>query len=73
MKLERIRELREDNDLSQQDVAKYLKVHQTTYSSYELGKLGVTADILIKLSAFYKVSADYILGLTDIKTPYKKK
>ena len=73
MKLDRIRELREDNDLSQQQVAEYLKVHQTTYSSYELGKLGVTADILIKLSQFYKVSADYILGLTDIKSQYKKK
>ena len=73
MVFERIRELREDNDLAQKDLAEYLQVHQTTYSSYELGKLGVTADVLVKLSQFYKVSADYILGLTDLKTPYSKK
>ncbi|MBQ8831631.1 MAG: helix-turn-helix transcriptional regulator [Oscillospiraceae bacterium] len=73
MLLERIRELREDNDLAQKDLAEYLQVHQTTYSSYELGKLGVTADVLIKLARFYKVSADYILGLTDSKEPYNKK
>ena len=73
MILERIRELREDSDLSQKDLAEYLQVHQTTYSSYELGKLGVTADVLVKLAQFYKVSADYILGLTDSKTPYTKK
>lgn len=73
MVFERIRELREDNDLAQKDLAEYLQVHQTTYSSYELGKLGVTADVLVKLAQFYKVSADYILGLTDLKTPYSKK
>ncbi len=73
MVFERIRELREDNDLAQKDIAEYLQVHQTTYSSYELGKLGVTADVLVKLARYYKVSADYILGLTDIKEPYNKK
>lgn len=73
MLLNRIRELREDRDLSQKRIAEYLQIHQTTYSSYELGKLGVTADVLIKLSEFYNVSSDYILGLTDIQTPYPKK
>ena len=73
MQLERIRELREDSDLSQKQLADYLQIHQTTYSSYELGKLGVTAEVLIKLADFYSVSADYILGLTDIRTPYGKK
>ena len=73
MVFERIRELREDNDLAQKDLADYLQVHQTTYSSYELGKLGVTADVLVKLARYYKVSADYILGLTDIRDPYNKK
>ena len=73
MLLKRIRELREDRDLSQKHIAEYLQIHQTTYSSYELGKLGVTAEILMKLTEFYNVSADYILGITDIKTPYPKK
>ena len=73
MQLERIRELREDSDLSQKQLADYLQIHQTTYSSYELGKLSVTAEVLIKLADFYGVSADYILGLTDIRTPYGKK
>ena len=67
----RIRDLREDNDLSQKKMSEFLKIHQTTYSDYELGKLNVPADVLIKLATFYKTSVDYILGLTDNPNPYK--
>ena len=60
-----IRNLREDNDYKQKDVAKYLNVSQNTYSQYETGVIELTADNLIKLSKFYNVSVDYLLGLTD--------
>lgn len=61
----RIRDLREDKDLSQDAVAKILSVSQSTYSRYESGYLDIPSEILIKLSEFYKVSTDYILGLSD--------
>ena len=61
----RIRDLREDRDITQQAMAKKLKIHQTTYSDYELGKLNVPADVLIKLAEFYDTSIDYIVGMTD--------
>ena len=68
----RIRDLREDNDLKQSDIAKLLNVHQTTYSDYELGHLNVPVAALNALADFYKVSVDYLLGRTDISTPYPK-
>lgn len=68
----RIRDLREDRDLSQSKIAAILGVHQTTYSDYELGNLSITADVLIKLSKFYNTSTDYILGLTDNPKPADK-
>ena len=61
----RIRDLREDNDLGQKELAKYLNFSQVCYSHYELGKRDIPTDVLIKLSKFYRVSTDYILGLTD--------
>ena len=67
----RIRDLREDKDITQQKIAEHLKIHQTTYSDYELGNLNVPIDILIKLAKFYETSIDYIVGLTDNNTPYK--
>ena len=67
----RFRDLREDRDLTQTDIAQYLQVHQTTYSDYELGNLNIPADVLIKLAQFYKTSIDYIVGLTDNPNPYK--
>lgn len=67
----RIRDLREDKDLSQSKIAQYLKIHQTTYSDYELGKLNIPIDVLIKLAKYYDTSIDYIVGLTDNATPYK--
>ncbi|MBQ8648439.1 MAG: helix-turn-helix transcriptional regulator [Clostridia bacterium] len=68
---QRIRSLREDKDLTQKQLADYLQIHQTTYSDYELGHLNVPADVLIKLSDFYKTSVDYILNKTDNPEPYK--
>lgn len=65
MKYKRIRDLREDRDLSQAELAAVLSVSQSTYSRYESGTLDVPSEALITLSRFYDVSVDYILGLTD--------
>lgn len=62
----RIRDLREDNDYKQIDIAKVLNITQQQYSKIEIGITEITADKLIKLSEFYNVSIDYILGITDI-------
>lgn len=62
---QRIRNLREDRDLKQRDVAKYLNCSQQVYSNYELGQRDIPTDILIRLSAFYDVSIDYLLGVTS--------
>ena len=67
-----IRDLREDNDIKQADLAKFLNVAQNTYSQYENGKIELTASVLMKLADFYNTSVDYLLGLTDIKEPYPK-
>lgn len=69
---ERIRGLREDKDLSQVAIANYLKIHQTTYSDYELGKLNIPILILIKLSHYYNTSIDYLLDQTDHPNPYER-
>lgn len=61
----RIRELREDNDLNQTEVEKVLGMSQTGYSKYETGETDIPTDVLLKLSKFYGVSIDYILGVTD--------
>ena len=61
----RIKELREENGLTQQAVADYLNVKQNTYSQYENGKRQLSVDVLIKLAKFYKVTTDYILELED--------
>ncbi len=61
----RIRDLREDMDLTQKTVADFLKCSQQVYSNYELGQRDIPTDILINLSKFYGVSVDYILGLTN--------
>ena len=70
MAYERIRELREDHDLRQVDVAKLLGMSQTGYSKYETCENDVPTTILIKLAGIYKTSTDYILGLTDNIMPY---
>lgn len=63
----RIRELREDNDLLQKNLAEYLNCSQVAYSRYELGTRDIPTEVLIALSKFYNVSIDYILGLKDEK------
>ena len=69
----RIRDLREDKDLNQTHLAELLNVHQTTYSDYELGRVNIPVSALHTLADFYGVSVDYLLGRTDVKTPYPKK
>ena len=61
----RIRDLREDRDLTQKDLAKVLNCSQQVYSNYELGQRDIPTYVLIKLSAHYNVSVDYILGISD--------
>lgn len=67
----RIRDLREDADLTQKDLAKFLNCSQQVYSNYELGQRDIPTDILICLAEFYKTNIDYLLGLTDNKIYYK--
>ncbi len=62
----RLRDLREDRDLLQKDIARVLNCSQVCYSRYESGKRDIPTDVLIKLADFYKVTTDYILGRTDI-------
>lgn len=69
----RLRDLREDRDLKQKDLADLLKVHQTTYSDYELGRLNIPITVLHTLADFYGVSVDYLLGRTNVKAPYPKR
>ena len=64
----RIRELREDNDLTQQEIAAYLHCDQSLYSKYERGERELPLDYFIKLGQYYKVSLDYLAGLTEDKT-----
>ena len=69
----RLRDLREDRDLKQKDIAALLKIHQTTYSDYELGELNIPVPVLHMLADFYGVSVDYLLCRTSTKTPYPPK
>ena len=71
MKFKRIRDLREDADLSQAQMGKILNLTQRSYSYYESGERTIPVEILIAIAEFHKVSVDYILGLTDIKKPYR--
>lgn len=65
MKITRIRDLREDCDKKQKDLAQYLSVDQSTYSDYENGRINVPIEQLIKIADYYNVSIDYIVGRTD--------
>lgn len=60
-----IRNLREDNDKTQQELAEYLNVKQTTYSKYELGKINIPIEVFLKLADYYDVTVDYLLGRTS--------
>ncbi|MBO5226647.1 MAG: helix-turn-helix transcriptional regulator [Ruminococcus sp.] len=73
MQYERIRNLREDADLYQRDLAEYLHCSQVAYSRYELGARDIPTDVLIALAKFYNTSIDYLLGITDEKNPYPRK
>lgn len=73
MRLERIRALREDRDWSQQKLADILHINRRTYSAYETGVNAIPLDILISLARMYHTSTDYLLGLTDVSTPYPPK
>jgi transcriptional regulator with XRE-family HTH domain len=68
----RLRDLREDRDLLQKDVAEVLQCSQVCYSHYELGKRDIPTEVLVRLAAFYHTSVDYLLGLTDDARPYPK-
>lgn len=68
----RIRDLREDRNFLQKDLAAYLHCSQVAYSRYELGLRDIPTDVLIALARFYNTSTDYLLGLTDHKAPYPK-
>ncbi len=66
----RLKDMREDHDLSQQFVADYLQMKQPQYSRYERGHRDVPTDVLIRLARLYRTSVDYLLGLTDNPKPY---
>lgn len=68
----RIRDLREDHDLLQKDVAAYLKCTQVCYSNHEMGKRDIPTDVLKALALFCDTSVDYLLGLTDEAKPYPR-
>lgn len=69
----RIRDLREDKDLTQKQIGEILNMSQTGYNQYEIGKNDIPTKVLIELAKFYNTSVDYILGLTDEIKPYKAK
>lgn len=67
----RIRDIREDHDYTQTEIAKLLHCTQQTYSRYETGEIAIDARSLMVLAKFYNTSVDYLLGLTDVQKPYK--
>ena len=68
----RLRDLREDNNLTQKQIGQLLNMSQTVYNQYEIGKNDIPTKILIKLAKFYNTSTDYILEITNEKKPYPK-
>ena len=70
---QRIRDLREDNDLHQEDLAKLLNCTQACYSNYENGKRDIPTEVWDRLADFYNVSVDYLMERTNKKEPYPKK
>lgn len=71
--IQRIRALREDNDLNQTKIASMLHIAQTTYSDYEKGKVRIPLEYLIELARFYDVDLNYIAGISDIKNRFPRK
>ena len=72
MEIKRLRDLREDADRTQQDVAEYLNMHRSVYRRYESGERETPAWVVVKLADFYQVSTDYLLGRTDDPTPPRR-
>lgn len=72
MNIDRLKEIRQDRDLSQGDVAKILKTTQQQYSKYELGIRVIPLEKIAILAEFYNTSVDYLIGRTDESKPYKK-
>ena len=72
MFMNRLRDLREDADLNQTEVAKYLGMSQTGYSKYETGENDIPTQVLIQLAYFYQTSEDYFLGITNERNPYSR-
>lgn len=70
---QKIRDLREDKDLTQTQIAKILNCRQRIYSNYERGEVDIPTQVLIKLAEFHGTSVDFLLGLTDEKRPYPRK
>ena len=70
---QRIRDLREDMDMTQKQIGEILGMSQTGYSQYEIGKNDIPTAVLIRLAEFYHTSVDYLLGLTDQRAPYPRK
>ena len=68
----RIRDLREDSDLTQKEIADYLLCDQSLYSKYERGERVLPLELAVKLARYYNTSVDYLVGLTGRKTPYPK-
>ena len=68
----RLKDLREDRDLKQEEIAKILNISQTNYSKYELGKINIPISSLKKLAEYYNTSIDYLLGLTSEIKPYPR-
>ena len=68
----RIKDLREDKDMLQKDVAELLNISQTNYSKYELGKINIPVNTLKKLALIFDTSIDYLLGLTNERKPYPR-
>ncbi len=68
----KIRKLREDSKLYQRNIAEYLGTTQQTYSRYETGELNPSLETMAKLAEYYNTSVDYLMGLTDVRKPYKK-
>ena len=73
MRYSRIRDLREDRDMTQTEMAQVLQCSQRIYSNYERGDVDVPTEILIKLAEFHRTSVDYLLGLTDEAAPYPRR
>lgn len=69
---ERIRNMREDKDMTQRQVSEYLSIHQTTYSDYELGNLNIPVQVLDKMADLFGTSIDYLVNRTDEKKPYPR-